>query len=306
MLLPIDGYQSFPLLPLEKALEPVNHIFSDLQAKVWLAKENCKKPKNDLTIDQSAAIQIYTFEWYPANRSLYYILNQALRAADREKLVPWFGYIKLFVTALYKLPSVKQTVWRGVKADLSHLYPTDSKRTWWGLSSCTETIHVLEKEEFLGKTGTRTLFNVECFNGKVIRDHSYYQTENEILLLPASYFQVVSVFDGSNGLHIIHLRQIIPPYTLLQPPSADISNTVEIKQKIDELNKSLTDLLDPTKQTPKTEPVKVEEIKNQISAKQGTIYVFLKVKKPKFRKEVEMLMRRSVRSLRKNLTCTDK
>jgi hypothetical protein len=39
---------------------------------------------------------------------------------DRDQLKPWFSFLKLFLTALHKLPSPNKTVWHGVKnADLS-------------------------------------------------------------------------------------------------------------------------------------------------------------------------------------------
>ncbi|CAF1317761.1 unnamed protein product, partial [Rotaria sordida] len=35
---------------------------------------------------------------------------------------------------------------------------------WWGLSSCTTALTVLQSEQFLGQTGDRTLFMIECIN----------------------------------------------------------------------------------------------------------------------------------------------
>jgi hypothetical protein len=41
-------------------------------------------------------------------------------------------YLQLFSSALSKLKSVKKTVWRGVKANLSEEYPRGKIMTWWG------------------------------------------------------------------------------------------------------------------------------------------------------------------------------
>ena len=73
-------------------------------------------------------------------------------------------------------------------------------------------------EEFLGNKGERTLFNIECTNGKAIRAHSHFQTEEEILLLPGTFLQVVSKWSPSKDLHIIHLREATPPYQTIVPP----------------------------------------------------------------------------------------
>ncbi len=85
-------------------------------------------------------------------------------------------------------------------------------------SSCTESLTLLESEKFLGNTGTRTLFNIECESGKEIHQHSYFQEENEILLLPATQFQVLGKINPASGFYIIHLKETKPPFALLQPP----------------------------------------------------------------------------------------
>jgi hypothetical protein len=94
-------------------------------------------------------------------------------------------------------------------------YPEGKTFVWWGFSSCTSSIKVLQSEQFLGKTGTRTMFNIECYSGKDIRRHSYFETENEVLLLAATQFQVVASLDQGNGLHIIQLQEIEPPHPLI-------------------------------------------------------------------------------------------
>lgn len=71
---------------------------------------------------------------------------------------------------------------------------------------------------YLGNHGTRTLFSIEAYHGKIIKEHSFYKKEDEILLLPGTYFEVINNFDSGNNLHIIHLKQKRPPYTLLEQP----------------------------------------------------------------------------------------
>ena len=41
---------------------------------------------------------------------LYGTLNQLLRDEDRSKLMPFFSYLKLLLTALERLPNIKQMV----------------------------------------------------------------------------------------------------------------------------------------------------------------------------------------------------
>ena len=223
ILQPITGYAREPLLPVEEACKPLESIIPQLSTYVWIAKENSKTPQDGLTQDESAAIHLYTMEWDETldgkNASLYAQLNRTLRLADRTKLRPWFRYLKLFLTGLAKIPPVPhQTIWRGVKKDHSAEYVANSRVSWWAFSSCTTSLEVLESDLYLGNTGTRTLFSIEAINGRSVRSHSYFQVEDEILLLPGTYFEVKSQFNPAPDLHIIHLRQQRPPHDLLEPP----------------------------------------------------------------------------------------
>ena len=144
--------------------------------------------------------------------------------------------MKLLLTALFKLRSHTMAVWRGVPLDLRKEYEVGKTYTWWGFSSCTESISVLESDLFLGQEGKRTMFSIECFNGKKIRQHSSIEDEDEILLLPASQFVVKSHFQPSKkdpDLIIIHLQQVEPPHILLEEPSLSVaSSTHTSKTKV--------------------------------------------------------------------------
>ncbi len=132
----IEGYEDFPLLPLDMSVEPLENIIPNVARNAWIAKERTdEKPLDDLTQEESASIHLYTMEWKPGNHPLYLNLNAALRAQNRDILVPYFGYLKLILSALWKLQSVKRTVWRGVKADLSSQYPVGKTFVWWGFRS---------------------------------------------------------------------------------------------------------------------------------------------------------------------------
>lgn len=127
LLAPISGYQDLPLVTLEEAVQPISHLFEEIQGNVWVAKENCQDPPDGLTQDESASIHLYTMQ-FSADLSLYHLLNKDLRSENRQSLKPWFAYLKLFLTALYKLPSHSMTVWRGVRGvDLSSKYTTGRK-----------------------------------------------------------------------------------------------------------------------------------------------------------------------------------
>ena len=228
---PIVGYADEPILPLFKACAPLNEIIHNLSFYVQMAlNATPEEPPNGLTIDESAAIRLYTIEWENPHRSLYSMLNLTLMKDDRELLRPYFKYLKLFLTALAKLPSVPPlTIWRGVTKNLSAQFPLGIPVTWWAFSSCTTALPVLENNMYLGINGDRTLFSVEAINCRTIRAHSHFVTEDEILLLPGTHMIVQSQFSPAANLHVIHLKQIIPKEVLLEPPfegNLSISNNI--------------------------------------------------------------------------------
>ena len=62
------------------------------------------------------------------------------------------------------------------------------------------------------------MFSIETNNGKLIRPYSYFQQEDEILLPPGIYLQVIDKFSSADGLNIIQLQEIPPPYKTLADP----------------------------------------------------------------------------------------
>src|SRR4051812_12475752 len=90
MLMPIQGYEKKPLVSLEKAIEPIVEYVPDVKRMAYIAKERCNKPPADnLSLDESASLMLYSMEWKPHEECLYYVLNSTLRSEDRNKLIPW-------------------------------------------------------------------------------------------------------------------------------------------------------------------------------------------------------------------------
>jgi hypothetical protein len=223
---PIVGYAQEPLLPLAEACEPLIKIVDDILKYVSIALDATPNdPPDNLTKDEAASIHLYTLEWEGEKKSLYSILNRTLRAADRQELQPWFKYLKLFLTAVTKIPCAHpQTVWRGVRKNITDEFPPGAQVTWWSFSSCTKSLPVLESDMFLGNVGERTLFSIELLNGRTIRAHSHFNTEDEILMLPGTCMEVLSQFSPAPDLHIIHLKQMIPKEMLIETPFKGILN----------------------------------------------------------------------------------
>src|SRR5579862_6343387 len=75
------------------------------------------------------------------------------------------------------------------------------------------------KPQFVDKSGVETLFCIEGVStGKNISCHSYFKTEDEILLLPGTSLQVRSSIKRADGFQLVHLHRVKSSYELLVPP----------------------------------------------------------------------------------------
>lgn len=249
---PIEGYQNRSLVTLSEAVRYVEDLVFNVKENADAAKRIYRLPcPESLTPDQSAAIQLYTMEWLPQSKCLYFVLNETLRNKDRTKLRPWFAYLNLILSGLFQLESVTATVYRGVKRDLHLSYPVGKTIIWWAFSSCTTDLNILDSEQFLGKKGSRTIFIIKCFTGKNISKHSRFSHEGEILLLPATKLIVTASLNQSAGLYIIELTEVPSSNILLEPPYENATYSTDpqlasilsapIQSELDLSNKNLHD-----------------------------------------------------------------
>ncbi|CAF0889474.1 unnamed protein product [Adineta steineri] len=200
-LSPIHGYEDLNITTLEEIIERLAPFVDDIQKYVHCAKQNCSHSSSDtLTLDESAAIYLYTMSTPVFSR-----LNDALRAKNRDALKPWFGFLKLFMSALGKLPSSSITVWRAIAADVGSSLLEDEAKIWWSVNSSTTAINVVEA--YLGDT-SGTLFAIDAIDGKNISNYSTFPEEKEVVLMPGTRVRVKSKpLSYKNVLWIVHLSQ---------------------------------------------------------------------------------------------------
>ncbi|CAF1490906.1 unnamed protein product, partial [Adineta steineri] len=125
--------------------------------------------------------------------------------------------MKLLLTGLWKLPCERQIIWSGSSGDLSQNFTIGEQIITQGFSSCTKSLNLLESDKILGKNEVRTFFEIECCNGKVVRNHSFSQIKGEVLLLPGTQLMVVDKVSSALGTYTIQLRE-------LQNPSGQLLN----------------------------------------------------------------------------------
>ena len=258
-LAPLRGFEDEPLVSFEEATKPLIGLVQEIEHMVYNIQRSKIRSKSGLTVDESSSIALYSTEWSPREQSFYMNLNKILRDPKRESLLaPWLKFLRLFFTGLSKLPSTgHRTIYRGVKLDLRSEYKEGERVVWWGFSSCTKAVGVLENEQFFGKSGTRTLFAIESNTGKNIREHSFYPDEDEILLLPGREFEVMGSLDMGNQLTMIQLKEVEPQFphiaSLPSPSSAPSTSTGSIASGTTATAKATASSVQP-KSTPQPKP----------------------------------------------------
>jgi hypothetical protein len=198
----IFGYEDSPLLTLEEALEKIIPSIPHAMGYIATAKEKYNRHSDLLTRDESAAIYLYSMP-----TSFFSRLNETLRAENRHALKPWFAFLKLFITALEKLPPTKATVWRGVNYDDTLSFVDNDIHIWWSINSCSMALNIVER--FLGDSGT--VFAIDAIHCKDISAFSAIQDEQEVVLMPGTRVRRRhESLNFNDRLFILHLEEINP------------------------------------------------------------------------------------------------
>ncbi len=197
---PIDGYQDLPVPTLEEAIQKITPPIPRIMDYVATAKKECNRNSKLLTWDESAAIYLYSMPI-----SFFPCLNSALRVKNRHALKSWFAFLKLFITALEKLPSTKKTVWRGVEGDVGSIFADGDVHIWWSVNSCSMALYIVQI--FLGDRGT--LFAIDTIYGKDVSAFSAFPDEQEVILMPGTRVRAkCKPLSFIDRLSVIHLEEI--------------------------------------------------------------------------------------------------
>jgi hypothetical protein len=197
----ITGVLATPLMTFADAAAPLVKQMRGLDFYVQRSYEFGQKNANGLSAHEAAALFLYTTE-----SPFYRELNAALRHPDRGRVTPYFGYLRLFFSALSRMRGHTETLWRGVALDLRPQYPSGGTVTWWGVSSCTSELSVAQG--FLGSRGRRMLFEVTPVQAVGIRGYSAFTGEEEFVLPPGTQLKVIGVKNERDGLCTVRLEQL--------------------------------------------------------------------------------------------------
>ncbi|MFD2764943.1 ADP-ribosyltransferase domain-containing protein [Micromonospora eburnea] len=201
----ITGVFDTPLMDFREAVAPVAELLSGLDWHVEqsyrFGEKQLDSATDGLSVDEVAALHLYTCE-----SAFYRQINATLRHPDRSRIVPYLPYLRLLFSAVSRLPTREEPLWRGVSLDLRAQYPLGQTVTWWGVSSCTSKLSVAQA--FLGRRGKRTLFEVRPARAVGIRRFSAFTGEEEFILAPGTQLRVTDVQAERNGLCTVRLTEL--------------------------------------------------------------------------------------------------
>jgi hypothetical protein len=136
---------------------------------------------------------------------MYRRLNKALR--EKHSQVPQFlPYLRLMLHAMSQIPSKKEQLYRGIRADLYEEYEVGKIVTWWSISSCT-TDKVVAESFSKGLGPGSSFLTLECENAVEVSKFSLYASEKESLLTPGTQLEVISRTRVGKVAHI-HVKEV--------------------------------------------------------------------------------------------------
>lgn len=201
---PVRGWvrgATLDLVPALRAVQKADVVDDVLEyagdsvefAERQLRKHGGRDP-GGLNLQQIAAFNLYTKENVGnPEASFFRVLNTALSSMNCSEVLPFFGYLKLFIEGARLLPNAcPQDLWRAfptLDPEWATVYPKDKELFWWGFTSTTKDSDALSNPNFFGADGQRTLFLMHCVSGIDISAYSDFP-EAEVLLMPGSKFVV--------------------------------------------------------------------------------------------------------------------
>lgn len=162
-----------------------------------------------LGLEEIASIHLYT-----SGSNFYKELNETLRNSNRKMLLPYYGYLQIFLIALSKLRMSEQAkppgeIFRGIAADLRKDFKLHSTVVWWGASSCSASQSVAQNFSGGGQISMR--FRIQSHSAVGISRFSAFSSEEEYLLPPGSQLKVNSVAKEGNLVTVVLHELDSPP-----------------------------------------------------------------------------------------------
>jgi hypothetical protein len=125
-----------------------------------------------------------------------------------QTIAPFLPFLKLFLTALGKLPGYNSTkhLWCGVTGNSSSVYTEGKKYWWWRISSCSVDIKTAAEFIKTSEEPFKLLLHIHFWSQVVdISEFSVFP-EKEVLLFPTRYLKVHRILE-TDGFTLVDLME---------------------------------------------------------------------------------------------------
>ncbi|CAF5162886.1 unnamed protein product [Rotaria magnacalcarata] len=201
----VNEYLANELVTLEQCFELFVTRIDRLDQIIQTAKQNCNFPsEHNLTRDELAAIFLYTMEF--DGTTLYQFISQDFRSQEESTSKLWFPYLKLFYTAVNKLPNAHTNVWRSIPENMTKELNKNDETICWSITSCSSSIDVIKE---LLQINSR-LLKIETATGKNISNYSNSPDQHEVILCPGTRVHLLrnDLPDPMSLIDIVYLQEI--------------------------------------------------------------------------------------------------
>ncbi|CAF5142315.1 unnamed protein product, partial [Rotaria magnacalcarata] len=138
--------------------------------------------------------------------TLYQLISQDFRSQEESTSKLWFPYLKLFYTAVNKLPNAHTHVWRSIPENMTKELNKKDEIICWSITSCSSSIDVINE---LSQINSR-LLKIETATGKNISNYSNSPDQHEVILCPGTRVRLLrnDLPDPMSLIDIVYLQEI--------------------------------------------------------------------------------------------------
>ena len=205
----VDEILKQPAKPLKDAVKSFGtapdmdiHVFYAVEGAKVIKKRN---PASKLTIEEIAALRLYTTAWTDPAASIGALLLAAIRENNATQLSAFKPFLRLILGALRSIPSTRTVLTRYASGDFSTLLTPGSTITWGEISSATVSTDPIEADQ---SSHPHVQLLIDTSHARSIQAYSRQPTEPEYLLFPGSQFKVHSVKQVADGFLFAILSDI--------------------------------------------------------------------------------------------------
>ncbi|CAF1685904.1 unnamed protein product, partial [Adineta ricciae] len=201
----IEGFEDEPDVTFEESLQPIIQANSKLPNYIDEAKAKCNKSsQHGLTVDESAAIYIYSMK---VEDGVFQLLYKDWSLNDQFVMKKWLKFLKLFKNALDKLPDAAKAC-QIVPYDesIQDMLENSSSSIYTALSTAEPKEPDINNHRDLAKNGKLCSLTYLCAGGKDVTDYTPGKKSSVILWPGLKVSSIMTEIRDFCGYIYFHLK----------------------------------------------------------------------------------------------------